>query len=32
MGDVIAMIKAESAFDPAPLVDKYLLSLGNPEL
>lgn len=31
MGDMLAMIREESGFDPAALADKYLRSLGNPE-
>lgn len=32
MSDMLALIKTESGFDPAALADKYLKTLGNPEL
>jgi hypothetical protein len=32
MQDMIDHIRAESGFDPGALAQKYLRSLGNPEL
>jgi aminopeptidase N len=32
MGDMLAMIRDESGFDPSALATRYLQSLGNPEL
>jgi aminopeptidase N len=32
MGDMLALIRTESGFDPTALATRYLQSLGNPEL